>query len=72
MSKAKATKLANQHNATIDDDGTNINIDAPDGHEWADGSGSCLSVEYGTFIGCTKSEAWADLIDRMGYGVESA
>ena len=51
------------------DNSYTIMVDAPDGYAWSEGYTSVIIVIYFPDFGDTVSQAYAEAIDRMQYGL---
>jgi len=69
--RAQLNREADKHGATVEDDSSGrwrvLQIVAPEGKLWVDGSCTCLRVEW---IAPGATEAFDDAIARMNCGLE--
>ena len=70
--RAQLDRVATQYNATIEDSGTTLYLDAPAGFRWRSGA-HCLAEAYREESDLRHSwlrDARHDLIERASYGLE--
>ncbi|MFW6024975.1 MAG: hypothetical protein ACOCRX_01400 [Candidatus Woesearchaeota archaeon] len=69
MRKYKVVKIANKYNLHINDDGTKVSVEAPNGYVFKGTDLHCFDIYYlrGRF---TKSEVWAAIYKDTHKGIE--